>query len=239
MISVKGGIMKNAIIIICLFLTVSAKAEAPGNRSSLEIISEANMITVAIDRQYFSQPTHFFSVDNIKPGNRYVEIFGIQRYHGRDSEIRLFAGRLHIRQGSRVVASFDPARGFVVRESAPYPYAGYGAYGTYGYNDYSSYAALPVAMGSAQFSQYIRTVNDQWTESNRLQVALQGLQLNFLTTQQVKAVMEVFWTEGARLDFAKAAYLRVVDPQVYYEVNEVFWHPSSVQELSAYILSHR
>jgi hypothetical protein len=161
--------------------------------------------------------------------------------YGNDLK-RLFAGRVYIQPGVVVRAVFDLARGFVIQQTAPLA-QNYGSYNYYGssqdyYADVTAYAA-PIAMNNAQFLSFQDAIGDQWTEANRLQVALQGLAYNYLSTWQVKEIMDEFWTEDGRLEFAKAAFTRVVDPQIYYEVNEEFWSASSVQELSAYILSLR
>ena len=236
--------MKNTLLMLLFATTISVASAYPGSRSSLEIVSYSGPISVSVDRQYFGQPSDHFAVDNIKPGNRYIEIFGIRFHHGHAERVKLFAGRVFISNDSRISAVFDERRGFYIAETRPYGtygYGGYQGYDTYGYGQDQGYYgyASPVPMSSGQFSGYLDAVDDQWTESNRLQVALQGLTYNWLTTLQVKAVMETFWTESARLEFAKAAYSRVVDPQIYYEVNEVFWSQSSVQELSRYILQGR
>lgn len=236
-------IIMKATLLIGILLIASAVQAASGNRSRLEIVSHSVAISVSIDRQYFGQPGSYFSVDNIKPGNRYIEIFTPVQRMGYGSDLkRLFAGRVYIQPGVLVTAVFDLARGFVIQQTTPLAYH-YGSYNYYGssqdyYQDVASFTP-PVAMNNVQFLSFQNAIGDQWTEANRLQVALQGLAYNYLTTWQVKEIMDEFWTEDARLEFAKAAFTRVVDPQVYYEVNEVFWSASSVQELSTYILSLR
>jgi hypothetical protein len=223
-----------------ILLIASVVHAAPGNRSRLEIVSHAVAISVSIDRQYFGQPGSYFSVDNIKPGNRYIEIFTPVQRMGYGSDLkRLFAGRVYIQPGVLVSAVFDPARGFVIQQTRPLA-AGYQYYGseqTY-YTNPTEYA-VPLAMSHAQFLSFLDVIDDQWSEENRIQVALQGLAYNYLSTAQVKEVMDEFWSEEGRLTFAKAAFTRVTDPQIYYEVYDEFWSASSVQELSRYILSLR
>jgi len=48
--------------------------------------------------------------------------------------------------------------------------------------------------------------------------------------------MGVFSFESTRLDFARMAYHRVIDPQNYFIVNNAFRFSSSIDELYQYIM---
>lgn len=73
------------------------------------------------------------------------------------------------------------------------------------------------------------------SDNDRLVEAKKILINNFLTTAQIKEVMNLFIFEDIRLKFAKDAYQKTFDPQNYATVKAVLVNPSSKQYLQQYI----
>jgi len=78
-------------------------------------------------------------------------------------------------------------------------------------------------------------IEAQSFESSKVSVARQMIAANCLTSFQVRDIMSNFGFESSRVEIAKAAWFRVVDPQQYYIVNDVFNFSSSSRELADFI----
>ena len=93
----------------------------------------------------------------------------------------------------------------------------------------------PVAMSNADFQQLINTVHRSSFESTRLSIVQQALPYNYVTTAQVCQLLDEFWFDNTRLEVAKLAYPKTVDPNHYYQVNNSFTFSSSVNDLSDFL----
>jgi hypothetical protein len=85
------------------------------------------------------------------------------------------------------------------------------------------------------FNFMLQSIANQSFEQNRLQVAQQILQSNYLTSQQVFSILQLFSFEQSKLLFAKSAFNRVIDPQNYFIVNNAFSFSNSVNELNNFL----
>jgi hypothetical protein len=90
-------------------------------------------------------------------------------------------------------------------------------------------------MAPNYFTQLLDVIEDQWFESSRLQVAQQAIGTNWFTAAQVADMMHAMSFEDSRLELAKAAFAKTVDPGNYFLVNKEFWFSSSVDELNRYL----
>ena len=91
------------------------------------------------------------------------------------------------------------------------------------------------SINSSGFNFILQSIANQSFEQNKLQVAQQVLQSNYLTSQQVFSILQVFNFESTKLSFAKSAFNRVIDPQNYFIVNNAFSFSSSVSELNNFL----
>lgn len=98
------------------------------------------------------------------------------------------------------------------------------------------YVPVPVAPDDVSFSYMLHSIASQSFESNRLQVAQQIAMSNRLRSDQIAAIIGRFSFESTRLEFAKFAYSRVIDPYNYFVVNNAFRFSSSVDELHRFIM---
>jgi hypothetical protein len=90
-------------------------------------------------------------------------------------------------------------------------------------------------MGLADFNNALMQIHNQNFESTRLTVAKQMLAGNWVTSDQVRQMMLQMNFEDSRIELARFAYNRVIDPQNYYLVNNGFTFSSSVDELNQYL----
>jgi hypothetical protein len=104
--------------------------------------------------------------------------------------------------------------------------------GNMGYN--SGAANGPPVMNAQEFQRAQRAISQQSFERDRLQTANSIARNSLMRSEQVRRIATLFSFESSRLDFAKAAYTRVIDPQNYYLVNSAFRFSSSAHDLERY-----
>jgi hypothetical protein len=90
-------------------------------------------------------------------------------------------------------------------------------------------------MSSTSYNALISSIGKKSFGDDKLTLAKQAATANCMSASQVKGVMGVLSWEDNRLEFAKFAYSRCVDPQNYFQVNDGFEFESSIEELDEYI----
>jgi hypothetical protein len=94
------------------------------------------------------------------------------------------------------------------------------------------------AMKKSNFESAKATISNESFDETRLSTAKSIISGNCLTSEQVLEICKLFSFEGSRLDFAKCAYGKTVDPNNYFKVNNAFSFSSSKDELNKYISGH-
>lgn len=90
-------------------------------------------------------------------------------------------------------------------------------------------------LSNSDFDAFMSQVNNQRFENTKLDMAEQLLTFNCLKTSQLKTILQAFSFENTKLDFAKSAYLKTIDQNRYFTINDVFTFSSSISELNEYI----
>jgi hypothetical protein len=90
----------------------------------------------------------------------------------------------------------------------------------------------PMAPGDFQSAK--STIEQASFEESKLSTAKEIASSNCLYAGQVAEICRLFGFENTKLDFAKYAYRRCIDPQNYFKVNNVFDFDASKTELSKY-----
>lgn len=99
--------------------------------------------------------------------------------------------------------------------------------------------ASSFAMSAGDFTSALNTIKGQGFDDTRLKTAQQVASTNCLSAEQVSQICRVFGFEQTKLDFAKYAYSRCMEPNNYFKVNSVFNFSSSSDELNEYIANGR
>jgi len=94
-------------------------------------------------------------------------------------------------------------------------------------------------MTPGEFRYATSSIRAKSFESTKSTVAKQIFNDRCMLSWQVKDIMLLFDFEATRLDFAKFAWLRTVDPQNYFVVNDAFSFEHSIDELNGYIQQHQ
>jgi hypothetical protein len=96
-----------------------------------------------------------------------------------------------------------------------------------------------MAMSSANFGNALATVRNQSFDENKLSTARQIATSNCLSVNQISQLASLLSFEDNKLEFAKFAYDRCVDPGNYFNLNNIFSFSSSVESLNQYISGRR
>ena len=113
--------------------------------------------------------------------------------------------------------------------------------GSFGDNDDREYNdnSTNRAMNDFEFNRVLASIDKEWFETNKAKSATQIINSNYLSTSQVKQLLQLFSSENARLDLAKKAYSKTVDQKNYFMINDVLSFNSSKDELARYIRNFR
>lgn len=103
-------------------------------------------------------------------------------------------------------------------------------------NDYGYDNRNYKSISDRDFSNVIQSVQKEWFEGNKVKSASQVISGNYFTSLQVKQLLQLFTFESNKLDLAKQAYSKTVDPGKYMSVvGDVFSYNSSRDELFRFI----
>ena len=94
-------------------------------------------------------------------------------------------------------------------------------------------------MNASEFTSAKSSITSKSFEDSKMTMAKQVIKNNCLTTSQVKEIMQLFSFEETKLDLAKYAYNRTVDPNNYYKLNDAFTFETTIEELDKYIESQK
>lgn len=100
-----------------------------------------------------------------------------------------------------------------------------------GYNDYRNSRTI----SDREFDYVLQSIQTEWRESNKMESARHIITTNYFTSDQVKQMIQLFSFENNKLELAKLAYKKTVDPENYQCVFNTFYFSSSKAELSRYI----
>ncbi len=92
---------------------------------------------------------------------------------------------------------------------------------------------------SSQFSRLISTLKNQSFEDTRKKMAISEIKNNYITSAQLKEILQTFNFEDSRVDVAKEAYDYVCDRQNFFQIYDVFQFEDSKEEVMEYVNSRR
>jgi hypothetical protein len=74
---------------------------------------------------------------------------------------------------------------------------------------------------------------------SKINIAKEGINENYFTTQQVRQILQLFSSDSDKLELAKLAYRNTVDQRSYAQLYDIFSYQSSRDELDQYIRNNR
>jgi Domain of unknown function (DUF4476) len=109
--------------------------------------------------------------------------------------------------------------------------------GSYG-NNGSYESNFGRTLSDVEFNQLLHNINRESSENNMMKSTTQIINTNYLTSEQVKEMLQLFTFENNKLSLAELAYDRTVDKRNYFVVNDVFSYSDSKAELARFIRNY-
>jgi len=199
---------------------------------------------------------------NLSPGIHRLKVFAVQ-YHPfgwQGSMIPVFRGRVEVFEGFATIAVIQRWNSLVIEDyealyaepvqppcappvylpspcGAQYPVNNSGYCGSdcanYSAGFFHPGAGFRYPMSQDDFNQLLRVIGAKTFESTRQEIALGAISSNYFTSEQVRQILKTFSFETTKIEVAKRAYNRVVDPDKYYVVYDAFTFESSINDLQA------
>lgn len=241
---------KLSLLFVLMISIVSVKAH--GNHS---IKSDFNLklwnnssFKIIVDNYHYNNE-NFFKLNNIQPGIHHVKVIKRKKNahgYGMFTQV-LYNGTVNIPRNSRVMATVTPHRKLnlkIIKKHRVGQYhnqhnhnqcvstCGQTNGNNWGNNQCGNYYNV---MSQHSFNQLIKTMNNASFDSRKMNIAKQVIQQNNFSTEQVIALVNQFTFDSSRLKLAKLAYLKTLDKENYFLVNNSFTFNSSVDQLNEYI----
>ena len=92
-------------------------------------------------------------------------------------------------------------------------------------------------MSDASFNEVYRNINNQWGQQSKMNTARDVFNTGtyYMTTDQVRQIIELLNSEANRLELLKLAYDNVTDPGNYYRLDDLLRSQSNRNELDDYV----
>ena len=233
---------------------LSVKASNMNSEFSIKLFDNSQF-AVLFDNNWFGQPTNNFSISNVTGGSHELKIVKQVFMPGCWMPVQqtVFCGIINIPCKSKVFSMINNCGKYKVISVVPIYENGYGGgWGNNGNgcgnnNDWGNgngwdnngnnygWGNNTQCMSAQNFSQLKYSINSKSFDSSKLQIAKQAIGSNYLSSGQVKELMELMSFESSKLELAKYAYSHTIDQQNYYVVNNAFDFESSIWELNKYI----
>lgn len=231
-------------------LLISLSMYAHYGQSRLSISSTANSsIRVMVDGKKYTASGNGVMISSINDGYHQVRIYqlrsngnhkrGMQGNAAGNGYQLVYSGNIYLKTKYHTDITINRFGKAFVDEQA----MGNGYYDEED-DDWSdmpgNYNDMPNrAMDAKAFEQLKKTINMESFDETKVKVAKMGIQSNYVTTDQVKELMELFQFEDSKLEIAKYAYDNTVDKKNYFTVNNAFSFSSSKESLMKYIESRK
>ena len=244
--------MKNIFTLLLATVSVSAFAY-DGGKLTVTIPSSKNVQVYVDGRIYQGNNNNTIVLNNIQSGNHSITIYKNNRKNngygnnGRDNRKNnnrydqrdvLYNSNVYVRPSYHVDVMVNRFGKALVDERVInnnyenddddwYD----GGYGSGGYNnDYQQ------AMSDREFNQVLQKVRSQWI--GKLSMAKDEINGHYFTTNQVRQLLQLFSSEGDKLELAKLSYKNIADRQNFRQLYDLFSYRSQT-ELDQYTRDFR
>jgi hypothetical protein len=214
--------MKTKLLFLAIFLFLVQLGFSQNRNSSLQVEFPQTRASYAfqLGNETFTINSNILLVDELRSGFHPVQIF---EFRG-NRKVLIYTGGVNLARNATTFSFFRNGN-FEVFDIEPYII-----------EEEVIIVEVPV-ISDVMFQQLKNTVNSESFDSSRLELLESTLRNNHFYSQQVRELMTLLSFDSGRLQFAKSAYLRVVDPENYFVVREALTYSSSKTELTTYINS--
>jgi hypothetical protein len=192
---------------------------------------------VVFNNSLFIKPQSIVIIDIDRLGraqvleNSWGRGFDNERDWKNDKDFNFDGGRTGGDYGHRDRAGNDGDSRWGDRDDRDDSYGNNGSYGSYGSN-------FGRTLSDVEYNQLLHNINRESSENNMMKSATLIINTNYLTSEQVKEMLQLFTFENNKLSLAELAYDKTVDKRNYFVVNDVFSYSSSKDELARFIRNH-
>lgn len=252
--------MKRLLLLSTMIVALALSAFTANASTRLHIASFDNApIVVTIDGVEYGPFSNRHKLAGIAPGVHNMRITALYTnpYSAYNTQQVIYNGPVNLPFGYEVHATINPYNGLDINEMiamGPQPvnigggtvcaYPGNAITGKpvaqpVGHPVYNPIPQAPVVypMHPDAFTDLMHVIRNRPFDSTKRQLAAQAINSNYFTSGQVLQMLQLFSFESSRLDVAKLAYTRTVDPERFYIVFDAFSFDSSVRNLSNYMAS--
>lgn len=253
--------MKTIFTLLLATIFSSAAFAYDGGKLTITLASNKNL-QVYVDGRGYRDDNNSYVLNNIQPGNHQVAIYRVNgnnnggwgNGNGRNGRYDkkgelVYSSNVYVRQSYHVDVMINRFGKAMVDErlisdrngnwddddwnSGGYNNGGYnnGGYNNGGYNN-----GYGQAMNESDFNQVLQKIRNQWF--GKLGTARDAVTSNYLSTTQVRQVLQIFSAESDKLDLAKNAYKNTVDRQNFRQLYDQFSYAGQ-SELDRYIRDFR
>jgi hypothetical protein len=235
-------------------LTTSAFAADEG-RLTITVSTQKNVHVVIDNRTYrLDDDDNSLILNNVRPGQHTIQVYrnrgnnrnnSNSRYNRNNRNDILYSSTVYVRPNYDVDIMINRfGKALVDERDLRYSNDDWGNNGNYGNGGYGNGGygngnnnGYNQAMNENDFNQLLQKIRNQWV--GKITVARDGINKNYLTTYQVRQILQVFSSESDKLELAKLAYRNTVDQRNYTQLYDVFSFQSSRDELDQYIRNNR
>jgi hypothetical protein len=233
----EDNIMKKSLLII-LLAGLIFNAEASHLASELNLrIHDQSLFVASLDQFHFETPSKVHRFTQVGPGRHHLYVAKVRfnRWGQIIAKDVVFNGPIEIPHNSRVNAVVNRFNNFRIRKvfallpTAPVVPV---------YNPYiqnGNATCGPMVMSDQDFRMLVHALECSSFDRTRLNIALEALRHNYVTTSQVAILMALMTFESTKLTLAKKAYHKTVDKHIYFALYDQFTFDSSINELSNFI----
>ncbi len=209
-----------------------------GSRLSISSVATSTQIKVEVDGRKFTMKNNSITLGYLSDGFHQVKIYREKKRTGNSFERRevLYSGQVKLKRGFHMDITVSRFGKVMMDERRiDMDDEWYNDEDDYYNSDDGGWSNNNNAMSSRDFHNVKEQIRKEWFENNRLISVKTIIDKNQFSTQQVKELMLLFTFENNRLEVAKYAYCKTVDPRNYYQLNDALTFSSSKEELARFL----
>ncbi len=214
--------MKTKLLLTVLFFIGVQMGFSQNTSSSLQVEFSQTRASYAfqLGNETFTINENVLLIDHLRSGFHPVQIY---EYRG-NRKILVYNGGVNLARNATTFSFFRNGN-FEVFDIEHYII-----------DDEVIVVEVPV-ISEVMFQELKNSVKNESFDSSRLELLESTLINNHFYSHQIRDLMALLTFDSGRLQFAKAAYTRVVDPENYFVVRESLTYSNSKTELTKYISS--
>lgn len=242
-------------LLMAIFISVASFANAVQSKLSITVVGNRD-IEIIVDNNRYQSNDNSVVINSLQAGSHSIKVYNLKnkgRNIFRNNAKLLYSSTIYVRPGYHIDITIDRNGKAILNERAirsnrrnrdwndDYRNDDYrnDDHRNDDYrdnnrnNDRKGYTGR--AVSSPQFSSMVQTLRREFSENSRLVLAKQMIDRNQFSSDQVKAMMQLFSFENARLELAKYAYRNTIDQRNYFVVYDALSYNSSKEQLANYL----